>query len=642
MATVARILPSGLATSTGAAGAAAARLKVAITIAIDAIVVAGERGNMALYDIGRRMRLRPSRIALCAVSSIVAGALAGPASAQTDYPLSPESARPPGVPAGTVTKHEWTSAIFPGTRRDYWIYVPAQYKPETQAAVMVFQDGARFVAPDGRWRIPVVFDNLIHKGEMPVTIGIFVDPGVLPARAPGQQARFNRSYEYDGLGDRYARFLLEELIPEVAKTHKLTEDPNLRAISGSSSGGICSFTAAWNRPDAFRRVLSFIGSYTGLRGGDAYPTLIRKTEPRPIRVFLQDGSRDLDIYSGNWWLGNQAMASALEYAGYDVRFLAGDRGHDAVHGSSILPDALRWLWRDWKSPIVASKGRAGAERHFVTEILDPTEDWQLVSEGHGFTEGPAVDKNGNVFFSDVRQSRIHRIDHQTGKVTVFKEDSGGANGMMFGPDGRLYACQSGRRRIVAYSPQGTEAVIAEDVDSNDLAVNAKGEVWFTDPKNKRVWFVDARGAKRVVHEGLEFPNGVVLSPDQALLAVADSRGKWVWSFQVGADGSLLDGQPFHRLETPDESSDSAADGMTVDSEGFLYVASRLGLEVFDQPGRLNAIVNKPQPGTLSNVVFGGPDLDTLYVTARDKVFRRRVRRRGVFPWQPVKPPEPRL
>src|SRR5207245_5054062 len=260
-----------------------------------------------------------------------------PASAQTDYPLTADSQRHADVPAGVVTKHAWTSQIYPGTERDYWVYVPAQYRPEEPAAVMVFQDGERFVNEEGRWRVPVVFDNLIHRGEMPVTIGIFVDPGVLPARSGDEQARFNRSYEYDALGPRYARFLIEEVLPDVAKGYNLSPDPNLRAIRGSSSGAAPACTVAWNRPDAFRRVLSFIGSYTGLRGGDGYPTLVRKTEPRPLRVFLQDGSRDLNIYSGNWWLGNQALASALDYAGYHVRLVQGARGHGATQGPAVRP-----------------------------------------------------------------------------------------------------------------------------------------------------------------------------------------------------------------------------------------------------------------------------------------------------------------
>src|SRR5438093_2564996 len=446
---------------------------------------------------------------------LAAGLRAATVGAQTDYPLTPDSEPQPGVPSGRVTKHVWTSAVFPGTERDYWVYVPAQYRPDAPAAVMVFQDGGRFVAGDGRWRVPVVFDNLIHRGEMPVTIGIFVDPGVVPARAAGQQPRFNRSFEYDALGDRYARFLLDELLPEVGKSVRLTDDPSLRAIGGSSSGGICAFPAAWNRPDAFRRVLSFIGSYTGLRGGDAYPTLIRKTEPRPIRVFLQDGSRDLDIYSGNWWLGNQAMASALEYAGYDVRFVPGDRGHDGVQGSAILPDALRWLWRDGKDPITASKGRPDAERHYAAEILDPAQEWRTVSPGHTQAASPAVDAPGDVYFTD--RGRIHRIDHATGRVGVFKEDAA-ASGLAFGSDGRLYAAQPMKRRIVAFAPQGNEAVIARGIEADQLVVGGHGEIWCADRRHRRIWYVDPRGGPRVVHEGPESPGALVLSPDRALLA----------------------------------------------------------------------------------------------------------------------------
>ncbi len=544
------------------------------------------------------------------------------------------------MPEGTVTKRTWTSTIFPGTVRDYWVYVPAQYKPGQPAAVMIFQDGQGYVATgEDDWRTPIVFDNLIHKGEMPVTIGIFVTPGVLPGLSADQQGRYNRSFEYDALGDRYARFLIEEILPEVGKRYDLSSDPNDRAIGGLSSGGICAFTAAWNRPDAFRRVLSFIGSYTNLRGGQIYPSLIRKMEPKPLKVYLQDGSNDLDLYAGSWWVANQDMAAALKFAGYDTTFVTGDGGHDSHQGRAILPDALRWLWRDHPKPI--AKPTSVGDRQWVMEVLDPSEDWEVVSEGHRFTEGPAVDREGNVFFTDIPNNCIHKID-TAGNVTVFKEDTGSANGLMFGPDGKLYACQNGRRRIVAYSAEGGEEVIAEDVESNDLVVTAAGEIYFTDPRNKKVWFIDAERNKRVVHEGIERPNGIMLSPDQSLLTVADSWGKWVWSFQVQADGSLAHGQPFYRLETPDATSRSSADGMAMGSEGRLYVTTRVGLQICDQPGRVVGIIGKPHPGSLSNVVFAGPELKTLYVTAGDKVFRRKVRMKGVLPWKVSKPEKPRL
>ena len=266
--------------------------------------------------------------------------------AADEYTLGPDSQRHDGVPRGSVTQYSWTSKTYPGTVRDYWVYVPAQYDAAKPAAVMIFQDGGGFVKEDGGWRVPVVFDNLIQQKAMPVTIGIFINPGVLNALSPEQQSRFNRSYEYDGLGGRYAKFLIEEIIPEVAKKFNLSKNPNDYGVAGSSSGGIASFTAAWVRPDAFRRVLSFIGSYTDLRGGDVYPNLIRKTEPKPLRVFLQDGSNDQNIYAGSWYLANQSMASALAFSGYESKFVVGTESHNGKHGGAILPDALRWLWQD--------------------------------------------------------------------------------------------------------------------------------------------------------------------------------------------------------------------------------------------------------------------------------------------------------
>jgi len=571
--------------------------------------------------------------------------LASAAAAQT-YQRGPDSERQPGVPRGTVTKHTWTSSIFPGTTRDYWVYAPAQYDASRPACVLVVQDGGGWASETGAFRAPIVLDNLIHKREIPVTIGVFINPGVLAAQGPEQRSRYNRSYEYDALGDRYARFLIEEILPEVSKRYNLSRDPDHRAIAGSSSGGIAAFTAAWNRPDAFRRVLSFIGSYVNLRGGDIYPGLIRKMEPKPLRVFLQDGRHDLNLYAGSWFHANQEMAAALEYAGYESTFVVGEGAHDSKQSSAILPDALRWLWKDFPKPVAKSAGRPGGERHFIAEILDPASDWELVSQGHRFTEGPAVDRTGAVFFTDIPNSRIHRVGLD-GKVTVFRENTGEANGLMFGPDGRLLAAQNGRKRIVAYAMDGTESVIAEGFGSNDLAVSSKGAVYVTEPPARRIWRIDPSGAKRVVYEAkrrgeLEFPNGVRFSTDESLLLVADTATKWVWSFQVQGDGGLASGEPFYRLETPDESSISGADGMTVDREGHLYVASRAGIQVCDQAGRVVAILAPPPVGAPSSVVFGGPDLDWLYVTAQERVYRRHLRRQGVFPWKPVTPPQPRL
>lgn len=278
----------------------------------------------------------------------LAGAVlaAAPLFAADDYQLGPDSMVHEGVPQGTVTKHSWKSEkVYPGTVRDYWVYVPKQYDGAQPANLMVFQDGGAYVDPKGQFRTTTVFDNLIHKQEMPVTIGIFISPGTIPPADDGQKPRSNRSFEYDSLGDQYARFLLEEILPEVGKEYKLTSAASGRAICGISSGGICAWTVAWERPDAFSKVLSHVGSFTNIRGGHVYPALIRKTERKPIRVFLQDGSSDLDNVHGSWPLANQEMAAALKFARYDYRFEFGDGGHNGKHGGALLPESLRWLWR---------------------------------------------------------------------------------------------------------------------------------------------------------------------------------------------------------------------------------------------------------------------------------------------------------
>ena len=266
------------------------------------------------------------------------------------YPLGPDSQRQEGVPKGTVTKWTWESKIFEGTTRDCWTYVPAQYDPAKPTAVMVFQDGGGYQNETGGYRVPVVLDNLIHKKELPPIIGIFIQPGTFPAKNPNEKPRSNRSFEYDSLGDQYARFLIDEILPEVGKTLNLTKDPAQRAIGGASSGGICAWTVAWERPDAFRKVLSHVGSFANIRGGHDCQAKIRKTEPKPIRVFLQDGTNDLDNEHGSWPIGNKEMAASLAFKKYDYKIVWGEGRHSGVHGGAILPDSLRWLWRPEDAP----------------------------------------------------------------------------------------------------------------------------------------------------------------------------------------------------------------------------------------------------------------------------------------------------
>jgi enterochelin esterase family protein len=268
------------------------------------------------------------------------------AHAKDDYQLGPDSMEQKDVPQGEIIEYKnWESKVFAGTVRDWWVYVPKQNDGKTPACVMVFQDGGGYKSPKGSYRATTVMDNLIHKKEIPVMIGIFINPGTFPGKDK-KKGGSNRSFEYDTLSPQYAEFLEKEILPEVGKKYKLRQDAAGRGICGGSSGGICAFTVAWERPDLFGKVLSHIGSFANIRGGDRYPGIIRKAANKPIRVFLQDGSNDLDNPAGNWYLGNLQMESALKFKKYDYKTVWGDGGHTGKHGGAILPDSMRWLWRE--------------------------------------------------------------------------------------------------------------------------------------------------------------------------------------------------------------------------------------------------------------------------------------------------------
>lgn len=263
------------------------------------------------------------------------------------YNYAAEFQKNDSVPQGKVTEMPvWKSTVFPNTERKWWVYVPAQVaqNPDTPAAVMIVQDGE-----GTKWYLPTVLDNMIAKKEIPPTVAIMINPGRIVPQGS------NRSFEYDTLSDQYSKFILNEILPEVEKTVKLRSDPAGRITMGLSSGAICAFTLAWERPDQFGKVISWIGTYTniasgssGIAGGHNYPPMIRRSKdnPKPIRVFLQDGANDLDNQFGNWPLANQEMAAAFKYSNYDYKFVYGQGSHNDRHGRALLPDTLRWLWRD--------------------------------------------------------------------------------------------------------------------------------------------------------------------------------------------------------------------------------------------------------------------------------------------------------
>jgi len=264
------------------------------------------------------------------------------------YHLGPDSQRKEGVPKGIVTKSEWQSKLY-NNFREYYVYVPAQYDLTKPAALMVFQDGHAYVNDSGDFRVPVVYDNLIHQKKLPVTICLFVNPGHNTKDYPESRFRVsNRADEYDVLDDRYTVMLMDEIIPELQKKYNISNDPKMHGIGGLSSGAICAFTAAWEHPEYFHKVLSQIGSYTNIRGGNNYPSIIRKHKKKDIKIFMQDGSNDLNNEHGDWWLANLEMESALKFKIYEFKFEKGSGTHSGKHGGAILPESLIWLWNDIK------------------------------------------------------------------------------------------------------------------------------------------------------------------------------------------------------------------------------------------------------------------------------------------------------
>jgi enterochelin esterase-like enzyme len=487
----------------------------------------------------------------------------------------PEAKVDPSVPHGEFLEGSFSdSKIYPGTENRFQVYVPAEYDPAKPACLLVKLDGL------GSFE-GTVLDNLIARKEVPVMIGVGIVPGSISSG--GKTVRFNRSYEFDSMNNRFPDFVLNELLPRVQamKTRdgrliRLSMDGNDHAATGSSTGGIGSFTLAWQRPDQFTRVYSVIGTFVSMRGGNEYPVLIRKTDPKPIRIFLEDGSTDAwNPLFGSWYDANLNMDSALSFAGYDVAHAWGTHGHNGQAGQVIFPDVMRWLWRDYPAPIKAGVSANST----LQEITIPEEGWRKATAGE--------------------------------------------KGQPPGPDGTRYGSVPGEKNLAAAkSIVGYRSIVTHD-----------GTVYVSEPgATSRIWRIKG-GEKKLMDEGTFFASGIAFSPDGKLFYVADKKSKCVYSYVVQPDGSFTDRQPFFWLHTSDIEGDSGAEDLAVDTHGNLYVATRLGIQICDQNGRVRAILPLPAPsGAARRLWFGGPDFDVLYATDGTQVFSRKLKVRGYAPW----------
>lgn len=533
------------------------------------------------------------------------------------------------IPRGSVQgPFVWKSNIYPGTERNYWIYVPKQYDASKPTCTMIVQDGLNRA---NDWRLTTTLDSLIALKEIPVIIGIFIDHGIVPANNRDNFPRFNRSFEYDALGDRYARFLVEEMLPEVGKSYNISADPNDRSIAGASSGAICAFNAAWERPDQFRRVLSTIGTYVGLRGGDEFATLVRKTEPKPLRIFLEDGDHDLNIYAGDWWMANQQMLSAMTWAGYEVTHAWGDGGHNGKHAAQIMAEALKWLWKEYPAPVQAHKPKE-QRMDFTIE----GESWKEIPLGNLRANKLAVNRDGEIILAD--QHTFYKIE-KSGNKTVLGTVKGLIGGIATYEDELLVADLS-KDIIIAFNNKVSREVV-KNVHANFITTTRKG-IYFSETAGDRIGFYsfEKKNIQYVTVQGN--PTGLAVSAEQTFLNVGVANSTFGYSLKINDDGGLAFGQEYIHYHVPYGSLIPEVRGMTVDSQNILYSTTNLGIQVSDQLGRINFIFASPCK-EFTDVKLGGENFSTLYVACNGKLFGRKINAKGTLTWgESVKPPRPGL
>ena len=535
--------------------------------------------------------------------------------------FDPATVRNENVAEGEVIKRSFNeSKIYPMTSRDYWIYVPAAYDVSKPACLFVCLDGVQYNAP-------TVFDNLIATGQMPVTIGVFVNPGVV-RDADGGVIRYNRSNEFDRTDGTFARFLIEELLPEVERQTatdgrpiRLSTNPNDCAIAGSSSGGICAFTAAWARPDRFGRVFSAVGTYVSMRGGNEYQAIIRKTEPKPLRIFLQDGLYDVwNGIFGDWYEANILVESALNFSGYEVAHTWGRGGHSNTHANRVFPDVMRWLWKGWPRAVQAGK----SQNDMLSAILPDEGGWTRVEDARVadkmFVCGDKIVFAGGAKVCDMEGNEVARLK---------------ANERLIGADAEALYLSNVKNEIIRVAA-GRRAKIA-------IAQNKVEQLIATDNLNyyfvceNSVVKVDAKGVMTVVNDGLNCGASLAIYPDHRLLICNEPNTRWLLSYVVDEQGQPMAGQRFYWLHNATGDDSQQVGQMTFDENGNLYVATAMGVQICDQNGRVRAILPLPDSAPIRSLAFVGTK---LYVAnERGEIYVRELKVAGAQPWQSATSPK---
>ena len=492
------------------------------------------------------------------------------------------------------------SEIYPGTKREILVYVPLQYDGSKPACLLVCMDGILYDAT-------TVLDNLIASGEMPVTIGVFVNPGVVYDE-DGEVVRYNRCKEFDSTDDKFVNFLANEVLARVegmqtesGKTIHLSKDPNDCAITGASSGGIAAFTAAWNRPDMFSRVYTTVGTFVAMRGGHEYPAIVRKTEPKPLRIYMQDGWYDVwNPIFGEWFEYNLLMESAFNFAGYEV-FHKWDRGnHSIKYGTLAFPDAMRWLWKGY--PARVQKG--WSNNGMLQEILDAENDWKEVAVPFAVNGCLFPSSDSAIVMAD--RTNIYKVyaDGKYKQVGKLKADEGFLGDGLIVKGTTLY--KNGKK--VADKLYGLQSVV-ELTDDKFVALCIGAQ------STKNVW---------VVNQGC---GTLAVAPDYRFCVTAEENTHHLISTVIDKTGNMLYSEPFYYLHDLSNGVDASTKGMAFDINGNLYVATEMGVQVADHNGRVRAILSLPA-GKVDALAFSGK---YLYVRCGEKLFVRKMKSEGHNP-----------
>ncbi len=541
---------------------------------------------------------------------------------------TPPSIDPKDIKEGRIEVFQFTqSKIFPGTVREVTVFIPAQYDASKPACVYVRTDGYN---PREKANLELA----IATKEMPVTVGVFVKPGEVPAPMKGTAGRRNRDFEYDGVSDNKVRFLDEEILPFIAKEFdlKLSTDGNDRCISGGSSGGIAAFTAAWHKPEAFSRVYAASGSWVAFRGGHEFPTMVRKFEARPIRAYLTTATHDMENCAGDWFLLDQEMDKALKFSGYDYQFRIIDGRHVAGYGEN-WQEAMAFIWKGWPEPV-----KAGASAPRTQEILIPGEDWKLAAEGFKSTRGASTSANGEVFFADTSANKIMRIDLD-GSVKEFATNTGNAHCVSVGADGKVYTVSEKSGKVMSYDASGKGSVVLEGLTGHSILAHPNGSLYVTDNDDKKpnnggsVWLIKD-GQKKQLDAGIKFATGMAIRPDQWLLSVAEGHSKWAFSYQITDDGTLINKERFFHLYVQDWDDDAGAEAACYSAEGRQFIATKSGIQISADDGPTQIILTVPDKGRVTAVAIGGPDKDTLYAFCMNKIWKRKIQQHATGAWSP--------